>query len=375
MRKTRTQSYVVDFDRYIFFAYLILAVIGLLVMLDISSVLQSLTFFYRQFFFFVGSMLLVLFTLYFPNLMKFRKFWLLLLLISVVLLVAVLVRGVTVKGATRRIWGFQPSFLARFAIIFLYAHWLDKKRDFLKTEKMGQFLKNLLVPIIVTLVMFILIILERHLSTVVISGLTIIGMLYYAGIRKRFVLSMVVLCIIAGIGIIKYGPSYRSDRITVYRKYALFIRDDSAVISSDLEHQVKESITALTSGGLKGTGISRGRAKHFYLPEARTDYVYTIIGEQFGYLGALIVLFLQSLLFFRMLRVSHRQDRPFLMYLAAGLAMNIYINALVNMGVSMSILPPTGNTLPFISYGGSAYMIDSLSVGMVLNMSAKRKTL
>jgi len=373
MRKTKTQTYVVDFDRYILFSYLCLALIGLLIMLDISSVLSSMKFFYRQFIFFVASFFLVLFTLHYPNLQKFRKLTFVLVGISLILLVIVLLRGTTVRGATRSVFGFQPSFLARFALIFLFAHWLDKKRDKIDSVNVGQCLKTFMVPLLITLTTFILIILERHLSTIVISGFAIIGLLYYAGVRKRFVLSIILICIITGIGIINMGASYRSDRITVYRRYSLFIRDDNIQMSSDLEHQVKESLTALSTGGLRGTGIARGRAKHFYLPEARTDYVYTIIGEGFGYLGALVVLILQSLLFFRMLKVSKRQESPYFMFLAVGLALNMYINALVNMGVAMSILPPTGNTLPFISYGGSAYMIDALSVGVVLNISAKRK--
>jgi len=374
MRRTKTQSYVVDFDRYILFSYLILVVIGLVIMLDISSVLHSLTYFYRQLGFSIVSVLLVLFTLYFPNLLKFRKLTFLLIILSIILLGIVLYQGVTIKGATRRVWGFQPSFLARFALIFLFAHWLDKKQDSIQEVGIVQNIKTFLVPIVITFVIYILIILERHLSTIVISGLSIIGLLYYAGVRKRYVLTLLLLCLIAGIGIIWKGASYRSDRISVYRKYSLFIRDDALKLSSDMEHQVRESLTALSTGRIMGTGFSRGRAKHFYLPEARTDYVYTIIGEEFGYLGAMVVLLLHSFLFFRMLKVSQRQSTPYLVYLAAGLAMNIYINALVNMGVAMSILPSTGNTLPFISYGGSAYLIDSLSVGVVLNISAKRKT-
>ena len=143
--------------------------------------------------------------------------------------------------------------------------------------------------------------------------------------------------------------------------------------SDDSDYQVKESLTALSSGGVIGTGIARGRAKHYYLPEARTDYVYTIIAEEFGFLGAIFVFGLHCFLFFRAFKMAHYQESRFMQFLGVGMAMNIFCNVLVNTGVSMSILPPTGNTLPFISYGGSALLIDSASLGVILNISAKRR--
>ena len=122
-------------------------------------------------------------------------------------------------------------------------------------------------------------------------------------------------------------------------------------------------------------GVSRGRAKHYFLPEARTDYIYTIIGEEFGFLGAFLVLALHALIFFKAFKLAERQENAYYKYLCAGLAMNIFLNALVNTGVAMSILPSTGNTLPFISYGGSALLVDSASIGVILNISARRRQL
>ncbi|HPH72048.1 MAG TPA: FtsW/RodA/SpoVE family cell cycle protein, partial [Candidatus Cloacimonas sp.] len=113
--------------------------------------------------------------------------------------------------------------------------------------------------------------------------------------------------------------------------------------------------------------------KHYYLPEARTDYVYTVIGEEWGFVGALIVFGLHCFLFFRCFWMAHSQENRFLEFLGVGLAMNIFCNVLVNTGVAMSLLPPTGNTLPFISYGGSALLIDSIALGMLLNISAQRR--
>ena len=198
-------------------------------------------------------------------------------------------------------------------------------------------------------------------------------MLFYAGLRKRFVLGVLMLGLIAGTVIIAKGDSFRSDRINTYKVYSLLVPNRPAPSNSAEEYQVKESLTALTSGGFLGTGMAHGRAKHYFLPEARTDYIYTIIGEEFGFLGAALVLLLHALLFFRILKLAETQENRYHKYLMAGLGMNIFFNALINTGVSMSIIPATGNTLPFVSYGGTALLVDSVSIGLVLNLTAKRR--
>ena len=98
-----------------------------------------------------------------------------------------------------------------------------------------------------------------------------------------------------------------------------------------------------------------------------------MIGEELGFLGAFIVLFLHCLLFFKSFRLAEKQENTYYRLLCAGLAMNIFFNALVNIGVSISIIPPTGNTLPFVSYGGSALLMESIGLGVILNISASRR--
>jgi len=198
-------------------------------------------------------------------------------------------------------------------------------------------------------------------------------MLFLGGLRYKLIISFLLIGIVLVIGVMKFGPGYRGERMEIYKKYCLFFKADSIKIAPQKEYQVKESLTALTSGKLLGIGADWGRAKQYYLPEARTDYIFTVVGEEFGYLGALFILGLHCLLFFRIFLMSMKQKDTFLLLLSAGLGMNIFINVLVNIGVSMSILPSTGNTLPFISYSGTALLIDSASIGVILNISAKRK--
>lgn len=338
-----------------------------------------MTYFYRHLLFLLVSGLSAVLILYFFNFgkLRFANTWL--VYIAITMLLLVLVMGTTVKGGTRQISlgfiSFQPSFFARIALVFLFANVLDKKNDMLLQATPKTFFSYFPELIILTGIVFGLIIAERHLSTLIIGGMTLFGMLAYAGIKKRILLLILAIGLLGGIAILKFGAEFRMERIHTYKRYSLFFKERDLSQSGDGDYQVRESLTALTSGGLWGTGIARGRAKHYYLPEARTDYIYTIIGEEAGFLGAIVVFGLHCLLFFRALKVCNANDNRYLRFLGVGIAMNVFCNVLVNTGVAMSILPPTGNTLPFISYGGTALLMDSASVGIILNISAQRRQL
>jgi len=379
VRKNKLGTYIIGFDKTILLSYVLLALIGLIVMVDITSVQSSMTYFYRHLLFLLVSGLSAVLILYFFNFekLRFANTWL--VYIAITMLLLVLVMGTTVKGGTRQISlgfiSFQPSFFARIALVFLFANVLDKKNDMLLQATPKTFFSYFPELIILTGIVFGLIIAERHLSTLIIGGMTLFGMLAYAGIKKRILLLVLVIGLLGGIAILKFGAEFRMERIHTYKRYSLFFKERDLSQSGDGDYQVRESLTALTSGGLIGTGIARGRAKHYYLPEARTDYIYTIIGEEAGFLGAIVVFGLHCLLFFRALKVCNANDNRYLRFLGVGIAMNVFCNVLVNTGVAMSILPPTGNTLPFISYGGTALLMDSASVGIILNISAQRRQL
>lgn len=349
-------------------------------MVDITSVQSSMAYFYRHIIFLgisATTAILILYFFDFPKL-RFTNTWL--IYISIFMLIWVLVKGSTIKGATRQLnfgfFSFQPSFFARIALVFFFANVLDKKQQLLRdTKNIFQFPQNFPELTVLSLVVFGLILAGKHLSAIIIGAMALLGMLFYAGIRKRILLILLAIAMMGGTLVITQGDGFRMQRLRTYKRYSLFFPERDLSSSSDADYQVRESLTALTSGGFLGTGISRGRAKHYYLPEARTDYVYTIIGEETGYLGAMIVFLLHTTLFFATLRMADKQESYYMKLLAAGMGLNIYCNVLVNTGVAMSILPPTGNTLPFISYGGSALLMDSIGVGVILNVSAQRRTL
>lgn len=377
MKKNRNTSYIVSIDKTILGCYLALLVIGLLVMLDISSVQSSMVNYYRHAIFVLISIFATIITLYFVKVDKLRPLnrWLVYLIIG--LLVLVIFTGTKTKGAERWLMlgpvGIQPSTLARLVLILYFAGYLDTKQDKIYLANVKELVIEFIPLILYTTVIFILIFLGKHLSTLIICGATLLGMLVYAGLRKRFVLGMLMLGMIAGTVVITKGDSFRFDRINTYKVNSLLIPNRPEPSNSPEEYQVRESLTALTSGGFLGTGMAHGRAKHYFLPEARTDYIYTIIGEEFGFLGAALVLLLHALLFFRIIKLAETQENRYHKYLMAGLGMNIFLNALINTGVSMSIIPATGNTLPFVSYGGTALLVDSISIGLVLNLTAKRR--
>ncbi len=375
MKKRSKKTLVLEYDRLTLILYLVLMSIGLLIMLDIVSGRDSMVYFFRQSVYFAMSFVLILFVIHFVNVSNLKRWIIVFVGLTIGLLVLVLIVGRSVKGATRGldlgIVNFQPSFFARIVLIFFFAYIIDKKKEILARANVGQFMLQFFPLLLITGLIYALILSGQHFSSLVISASTLICLLFLGGIRFKLVILALLVSVILGFGVIKIGARYRSERLDIYKKYCLFFKR-TASPAIENEYQVKESVLALKSGGIVGTGPDKGLAKHYYLPEARTDYIFTVIGEEFGYLGALLVFGLHCLLFFRIMFMAQKQTDLYLQLLMMGLALNIFINVLVNVGVSMSILPSTGTTLPFISYSGTAILFDSLAVGLILNISSRR---
>jgi cell division protein FtsW (lipid II flippase) len=371
----KTKTYIANYDHLLLFTYFILIAIGIFVQLNISSVRTSMNFFYRQSIWLFLSLGSLYFAFKIIDLEKFRKFILPILLIIILMLISVLIFGDTVKGAVRsiRIWkiNIQPSLLARIILIFYFAHILDKRKRKIDDTRPKGFLKHFHQLIVVTIIIYLLILFEKHFSPLVISGITLLSLLFIAKIRLSTIGILLATCLILALLVIQLGATYRSERMRIYAKYSLFHKDSEYYGTRD--YQIKESLLSLSGGKLLGTTSKRGTGKHYFLPEAKTDYIFSIIGEEFGFLGALFVIGLYIFLFYRVIVNSLRQDDNFLKLAGIGLGMNIFFNAMVNIGVSMAILPSTGVTLPFISYGGTSLLVNSFSVGLLLNISAKKQ--
>jgi len=374
----KSKIYVAHYDHYILFIYIILMFIGLFMQLNISSVRSSMSFFYRQFIWFILSIGSVWFAFKVIDLQKLRRTSFYLIVIIIILLICVLIFGKNVKGAVRsiQIWKFniQPSLLARIALIIYFAHILDKKKRIIPDSKPSVFFLQFNSLITMTVIVYGLILAEKHFSPLVISGLTLLSIIFLARVKFLTIFLIILILFISGTIIINLGPQYRSERMKIYQQYSLFSKDRNEVnYEGSKDYQVKEGLISLSSGKLFGTGSARGTGKHYFLPEAKTDYIFSIIGEEYGFIGGLFIIGLYILLFIRAFISSWRKDDLFLKLAGVGLGLNIFFNALVNIGVAMAALPSTGVTLPFISYGGTSMLVNSLTIGLLLNISAERK--
>jgi cell division protein FtsW (lipid II flippase) len=371
--KTNQKSF--NYDISILIVYCALMLIGLYMQLNIGSVRSSMHYFYMQVAWSVLAFFSLTLAFRYINLEKARKFIFPLLILVIGLLIMTLVMGVEHKGGIRRIFGMQPSSFARILIILYFAHILDKKKHVLDDTEPKAFFKHFHTLILMSCLVFGLVLLGRHLSILIILGCTLLGMLWLANIKIKTIGLIIGICLLLFMGVLLFGRDYRKERVSVYGKYSLFFKmlGIEKEYRGDKDYQIKESLISLASGSFFGTTPLRGTGKHYFLPEARTDYIFSIIGEDLGFLIAVFTFGLYVFLFWRVILNARKTDSLFIKLVSYGLGMNIFYNAIVNIGVAMSALPSTGVTLPFISYGGTSLLVNSFSVGLLLNISMVRK--
>ena len=212
----------------------------------------------------------------------------------------------------------------------------------------------------ILIVVFLLLALEPHLSCIIIIGATGAAMMFMGGTRCRW---FVLLGIIAVIGLLLYlrFRGYASERITAWR--------DPESDPADSGYQILQSLYAIGSGGLWGLGLGKSRQKYLYLPEEHNDYIFAIVCEELGLVGAGLVLLLFMLLIIRGIWLAlHAKDR-FSSLAMAGIVTQLALQVFFNIGVVTNFLPATGISLPFFSYGGTALLIQLFEMGLVLDMS------
>jgi cell division protein FtsW len=283
------------------------------------------------------------------------------LVVAGVLLALVLIPpfGQSING-TRR-WlrlgavSFQPAELAKLALVLYLAAFLSRKRDVLADPRRG-----LVPPLLVGGTLAGLVLLQPDLGSCLTLIVLTFGLLFLAGAPLRHLawaaapaVPLVVLAV--------WMAPYRVRRI------AAFVDPWSDPRGSGF--QIIQSWLAFGNGGLFGQGIGGSRQKLFYLPEAHTDFVFAVVGEELGFAGALGLVALFTVLVWRGLRIGLRAPEPFGAYLALGITLLIATQTLVNLGVVTGLLPTKGLPLPFISFGGSALLVTMLSTGMLLNIS------
>ena len=283
--------------------------------------------------------------------------------ICLLLLILVLIPGIGSVRNGSRSWfgigpfGIQPSEAAKLAIIIFTSRYLCRSNKFLRSYKQGVF------PILgVAILCFGLIMLQPDLGTGMVLMMSVIALLFIAGVNMKFFYSIAVLGCLGICVLIAIAP-YRMDRITSFL--------DPWADPLGTGFQMIQSMYAIGPGGLLGQGFLNSRQKHFYLPEPQTDFIFSIICEEFGVVGCILVCALFAFVLYRGIKISLRTQDLFAKYLSFGMIFQMIFQAVMNLAVVIGLIPVTGVTLPFLSYGGSSLLISMVSVGILLNISRK----
>jgi len=283
------------------------------------------------------------------------------LAISLFLLLLVLIPGIGREVAGARRWfrfkfiSFQPSEFANLALIIYIADFIARKnKDILSLWR------GFLPPILVLGFTVLCILAQPDLGTAVSLGAVVLIMLFSSGVRVSYILSLILISIPL-LCILIFSVPYRKMRILAFLNPWLDPKGSG--------FQIIQSQLALGSGGIFGVGLGHSRQKLFYLPAAHTDFIFSIIGEELGLVGTLCVILLFMLFIQQALKIIKNATDKFGHFLSLGLTTMICFKAVVNIGVSCGILPTKGLPLPFISYGGSSFIFDMVSVGILMNIA------
>ena len=295
-------------------------------------------------------------------LLMWERFGLAFLVFSFALLLLVLIPGIgkSVNGSQR--WlnlglSFQPSELHKVAVIIFLAGFFVRKGEQLRT-KVGVFA----LPLLIALASGVLLILEPDYGATMVIAATIFAMMFLAGVRWLHIMAVVVMFVPVAVGLILVSP-YRRDRLFSF----LNPWDDPF----DSDFQLTQSLIAVGRGALDGVGIGSSVQKMAYLPEAHTDFVFAVLAEETGLIGVTIILALFALIISRAFRIARDAERAGLLfgaYVATGVGFWIGLQAFVNIGANMGVLPTKGITLPFLSYGGSSVLMTCFAFALVLRV-------
>jgi cell division protein FtsW len=249
----------------------------------------------------------------------------------------------------------QPSEFAKPAIVLFLADYLARRED-----RINELTTTLLPLCFVLALVAGLIMLEPDFGTATTVILVAVGMIFAAGIAWRRVALFSFALIPAGIAL-ALGAAYRRDRLFT------FLNPEADPLGKGF--QAMQSLIAVGTGGLRGLGIGNGRQKLFFLPEPHTDFIFSIIGEELGLVGALLLIAAFAFLAWRGFRVARYSQERFAFYAALGFTLMISVQALINISVALCLLPTKGLPLPLVSYGGSSLIASLIAVGGLLNLS------
>ena len=360
----------VGMDQFLLWVTITLTLVGLVMVFSASAVLagnrfhDSWYYLKRQFIWLIfGMSILHLLSRVDYVWWKRVSFYLLGLMTTLLIIVLIPSLGVAVNGARRWLWfgpiSIQPAEMVKLISVIYLAAYLARKEDRIQNFSVGLLPALLMVGILSGLVLM-----EPDLGTVVVVGLVTGGLLFVGGARLSHLSALALCAVPVGLALV-LTSGYRRQRLMA------FLEPWSD--PSDTGFQITQSFLAFGSGGLSGVGLGEGKQKLFFLPEAHTDFVLALVGEEMGFVGAGVIILLFALFVIRGFQISTRARDPFGCYLGIGITMLIGIQALVNACVVTGLLPTKGLTLPFVSYGGSSLVTSLAGVGMLLSISRDRQ--
>jgi cell division protein FtsW len=293
---------------------------------------------------------------------RYRRYAYPLLFVTIALLAGLLVVGTRVNGAVR--WfrlgplSFQPSEMAKFALSLYLAVLLSRN-----TERLKAFSIGFLPPLLMTGVIVGLVIIQPDLGTAVILGVTALGLLFVSGTRTKYIVLAVLVTAPVVWKVLITGKSWRMLRLLAFLEPEKYCKTAG--------YQLCESLISVGSGGVLGQGLGQSRNKLFFLPEAHTDFILAIIGEELGLVGVIALMLAFAVLVWRGLLASLRARDVFGSFLAFAITCLFALQTLANMGVVLGLLPTKGLALPFISYGGTSLVMSLFMAGVLANISAR----
>lgn len=293
------------------------------------------------------------------HMIRFRKP---IIILAILMLLYLLVAGVeTTKGASRWIrfagMSFQPSDFVKYALMINLAYMLSKKKDYVSNLYYGYLPLIAYVLIVVTLIVA-----QPNFSTASVVFCSSM-MLFYVGKVKIKHIVFTFVSIIPAAGLFILSKPYIMQRIFSYQEHNS---------GGDAGYQLSQAIIGFGNGSLFGVGPGNSNQRDFFLPQSYDDFVFSIVGEEYGFIGVTLVVLMFAIFIYRGLKLAKSMPEDFGKYLAFGITIIIGLNAIINMMVATGITPTTGQTLPFISYGGTSIIFNSIAVGILLNVSTYR---
>lgn len=286
-----------------------------------------------------------------------------LLMVSIGFLLYVLVAGVTIKGATRwvdiGIINFQPSELAKFGLVIHLAAMLAERQEYIKNFRYGFLPMLLWIGMVCGLIAA-----QPNLSTASVIFLISMLVIFVGNANVLHLMAIGGLGFAAAVG---YGLSaqYRLNRLMA------FFGVEGNSTAEAVGYQLKQALLAFGSGGVFGVGPGQSRQRDWFLPESYGDFIFSIVGEEYGFLGVALILGAFGVILWRGVIVAGKAPDDFGKFLSAGITFTLGIYAFINAGVTCGLLPTTGLPMPFISYGGTAILFSAAALGILLNISAQ----